>query len=165
MPERKKAAYAAVHLVLSTRSRMKKWGGDRSQIMPSTHTEHSFKYSYCLVPTNLSILMCVMLNQSLEKSHLQMFLFDQQSSVLLAVRLISRFLGCVMLTLTILDCTNHTGLLDQSQREVAALIMCNICTVFQTFNRASTTVLPCQKYGENIFWNVLFCWNHWQFQG
>lgn len=64
-----------------------------------------------------------------------MFLFDQQSSVLLAVMLVSRFLRCVMLILAILDCTNHTGLLDQTQSEVAALIMCNIYMVFQTFNR------------------------------
>lgn len=55
-----------------------------------------------------------------------------------------------MLILAILYCTSHTGLLDQSQREVAVLIMCNIYMVFQTFNRlrASTTMLQCQKYGE-----------------
>lgn len=71
-----------------------------------------------------------------------MFLFDQLSSVLLAVRLVSRFLRCVMLILAILDCTNHTELLDQTQREVTALVMCNIYMVFQTFNRrrASATV-------------------------
>lgn len=54
-----------------------------------------------------------------------MFLFDQLSSVSLAVKLVSRFLRCVMLILAILDCTNHTGLLDQTQREVTALVMCN----------------------------------------
>lgn len=82
-----------------------------------------------------------------------MFLFDQQSSVLLAVRLVSRFLRCVMLILAILNCTNHTWLLDQAQSEVAALIMCNIYMVFQTFNRlrASATVLHCQNHGEKHF--------------
>lgn len=86
-----------------------------------------------------------------------MFLFDQQSSVLLAVRLVSRFLRCVMLILAILNCTNHTWLLDQTQSEVAALIMCNIYKVFQTFNRlrASATVLHCQNHGEKPFWNAL----------
>lgn len=85
-----------------------------------------------------------------------MFLFDQLSSVLLAVRLVSRFLRCVMLILAILDCTNHTGLLDQTQREVTALVMCNIYMVFQTFNRwrASATVQCCQNHGEK---NITEC--------